>query len=535
MKKTFSLLFVLMILLGSFFAVGCKKKPQEEEPKKVELVVEFTDPAKTTLKIGETAQLSYTVTSESTVTAAYESSDNSIASVSNTGLVTAAKAGSATIKITVTDSEGAKKEKSYTFTVEAKTFTVTLELDGGTVDDGKTSITGNEGTEITLPTPKKNGYEFLGWKLENGKTYITKVTLTENVKVYASYQKIVTYFIVTYNLDGGNLNETTAQVAEGSNYTLKTPTKEGFVFLGYTLTQDGSEYITKLENVSADTTVYAHWEATCKITYNLDGATYNGKTSVTKGETLKLGFPVKENYVFLGWSLGTAGTSYISEVENIQADTTLVANWKSLSDALAETAEGGTLILGPGKYTGLTIDKSLTLLGANAKQNPNIGPRTEESTFTGDIIINASNVTIKGIMLTGAGRIKAGEEDLENITLENIYVYAATLNVGNISVNAPFYFVAAVGKTITNLTIKNSRIDNDPSIGNDRPMIMYYRDVENLTVEGNVFNGRQTQYNDGMKIETTDAAFGVKQYICTLSTIRNLDEKIWPWYIQYQK
>ena len=89
MKKTFSLLFVLMILLGSFFAVGCRKKPQEEEPKKVELVVEFTDPAKTTLKIGETAQLSYTVTSESTATAAYESSDNSIASVSNSGLVTA--------------------------------------------------------------------------------------------------------------------------------------------------------------------------------------------------------------------------------------------------------------------------------------------------------------------------------------------------------------------------------------------------------------------------------------------------------------
>ena len=427
MKKTFSLLFVLIILLGSFFAVGCKKKPQEEEPKKVELVVEFTDPAKTTLKIGETAQLSYTVTSESTATATYESSDSSVASVSNSGLVTAAKAGSATIKITVTDSEGAKKEKSYTFTVEAKTFTVTLELDGGTVDGGKTSITGNEGTEITLPTPKKNGYEFLGWKLENGKTYITKVTLTENVKVYASYQKIVTYFTVTYNLDGGNLSETTAQVAEGSNYTLKTPTKEGFVFLGYTLTQDGSEYITKLENVSADTTVYAHWEATCKITYNLDGATYNGKTAVKKGDTLTLGFPTKENFVFLGWTVGEAGTNYITKIENVQADTTLVANWKSLSDALAETVEGGILVLGPGKYTGLTIDKSLTLLGANANQNPNVGTRSEETIFTGDILINASNVVIKGIMLIGAGRIKAGDADLENITLENIYVYGSIL------------------------------------------------------------------------------------------------------------
>lgn len=510
MKKTFSLLFVLMILLTSLFAVGCKKKPQEEEPKKVELVVEFTDPAKTTLKVGETAQLSYTVTSESTVTAAYESSDSSVASVSNTGLVTAAKAGSATIKITVTDSEGAKKDKSYTFTVEANTYTVTLELDGGTVEGGKTSITGTEGAEITLPVATKEGYEFLGWKFENGKTYITKVTLTQNVKVFASYQKNVTYFTVTYSLDGGSLSETTAQVAEGSNYTLKTPTKDGFIFLGYTLTQEGTEYITKIENISADTTVYAHWEATCKITYNLDGATYSGKTSVAKGESIKLGFPEKENFVFLGWTVGTAGTNYITELTNVQADTTLVANWKSLSDALSETAEGGTLILGPGKYSGLTIDKSLTLLGANANQNPNVGTRTDESVFTGDILINASNVTIKGIMLTGAGRIKAGEDDLSNITIENVYVYGATLNVGNISANAPFYFVAAKDKVITDLTIKNSCIENNPEVTNDRPMVMVYADVENLTITGNSFTGRRTNYNDAIKVITDNAAFGVK-------------------------
>ena len=511
MNKRFKLIIVLLVIVSMFLVVGCKKKknPEPEPDPKTELVVDFADASKTTLKVGETVQLSHTVTSESTTTAAYVSSQASVASVSETGLVTALAKGSATIKVTVTDTEGNKKEKEYTFTVEAKTFTLTFNLDGGTMT-GALTMTVEEGTEVTLPTPSKENYDFLGWKKDNGATYVTKVTVTADTTVKACWELHIVYHTLTYSLDGGTLSKTTAQVADGKDYVLKTPTKEGCAFLGYTLVQDSTDYIRKVTNVTADITVYAHWVDVYSVTYNLDGGTYAGAKQVKKGGTLTLGTPVKSDFVFLGWSLTQGSTNYVTEVNDVSAAVTLYANWGSLADALAAVEEGGTLELGPGLYTTITIDKPMTLLGANAKQNPNVGPRGEETIFKGDILITASNVTIKGIELTGAGRIKGGEDNLENITIENVYVYGSTLNVGNVSTNAPFYFIAAADKVIKNLTLKNNLIDNDASISNDRPMIMYYRDVENLTVTGNVFFGRQTQYNDGIKIESTDAAFGVK-------------------------
>ena len=517
MKKVFKLFFVLFLFIASLFVVGCgkdkdkdKDKDKGKEPEKVELVVEFTDPAKTTLKVGETAQLGYTVTSESTVTGAYASSNASVASVSDAGLVTANAKGSATITITVTDTEGNKKEKSYNFTVEAITYTLTLDLDGGALAEGSTTQVLEEGTQVTLPTPSKEGFNFIGWKLD--KNYVTKVTLNKDLTVKAEWEKQIVYHTVTYNLDGGTLKETSVKVAEGSDYVLLKPTKEGFEFVGYTLSADSSEYVRKIKNISADTSVYAHWAESFTVTYNLDGGTYNGPTSVKKGGSLALEAASKKDAIFLGWTLSADGTEYIEEVNDVEANVALYAHFKALADALAEVEEGGTLVLSAGTYSGLTIDKPMTLLGNNANQNPNIGPRKAESTFIGDITITASNVTIKGIELQGAGRIMSSGSNIENILVENVEVYASTLNVGNVSTNAPFYFLGGsdTNTIVKNLTLKNCRIDNDPTISNDRPMIMYYRDVENLTVTGCEFYGRQIQYNDGMKIETTNAAFGVK-------------------------
>ena len=514
MKKIFKLFFVLFLFIASLFVVGCKKDDDDKKDdnkdrdKKVELVVEFTDPAKTTLKVGETALLGYTVTSESTATGAYASSSESVASVSDAGLVTAKAKGSATITITVTDSEGNKKEKSYNFTVEAITYTLTLDLDGGTLASGSTTQVLEEGTQVTLPTPTKDGFNFVGWKLD--KNYVTKVTLSKDLTVKAEWEKQIVYHTVTYNLDGGTLSSNTAQVADGSDYVLKTPTKDGFAFLGYTLVQDSTDYTRKLKNVTADVAVFAHWIEVFEVTYNLDGGTYSGASQVKKGGSLTLGTPVKSDYVFLGWSSTQGGTDYITEVNDVQAAVTLYANWKSLAEALEAVEEGGTLVLGAGSYTTLTITKPMTLLGNNAYQNPNIGPRDEETVFTGDIVIEASNVTIKGIMLTGAGRVKAGTEDIENILLENIYIYGTTHNVGNKNATTQFDFVAAPGKIIKNLTLKNSRMDNDPSLTSDRPMVMTLADVENLTITGNVFNAKKVNYNDAIKIVTDNAAFGVK-------------------------
>lgn len=56
----------------------------------------------------------------------------------------------------------------------AVTSNLIFDLDGGTCADLPTSY--EEGTEVTLPTPTKEGYDFLGWEY-NG-TIITSITAT---------------------------------------------------------------------------------------------------------------------------------------------------------------------------------------------------------------------------------------------------------------------------------------------------------------------------------------------------------------------
>ena len=184
----------------------------------------------------------------------------------------------------------------------------------------------------------------------------------------------------------------------------------------------------------------------------------------------------------------------------------------TLEAALAVAPANTTIKVAAGTYAGATIaTEGITVLGPNANQDPNVGPRAEEAIFTSDLVISASKVTLKGIELTGAARVFANDAEFENLTIENVFFNGITVNGGNLSSTAPIHLYAAVGKQLTNVVIKNCKlVSATEGVTSDRPMIMIYRDIENLTVVGNVFDVKGNNYNDGIKIDTTDAAFGVK-------------------------
>lgn len=82
-------------------------------------------------------------------------------------------------------------------------FNIEYDLDGGECDELVLSAT--NGTVVTLPKPEKYGNVFLGWSLEKGsEEYVTKITLTENTKLYANWYE-ATFFYVTYELNGGSI------------------------------------------------------------------------------------------------------------------------------------------------------------------------------------------------------------------------------------------------------------------------------------------------------------------------------------------
>ncbi|MBQ8143042.1 MAG: InlB B-repeat-containing protein [Bacilli bacterium] len=69
---------------------------------------------------------------------------------------------------------------------------ITYNLDGGTNSDGNPSVY-TEGTELVLQNPTKEGYDFLGWYLNNDtSTYVTKIpsTQTGDVTLTANWAKV---------------------------------------------------------------------------------------------------------------------------------------------------------------------------------------------------------------------------------------------------------------------------------------------------------------------------------------------------------
>ena len=156
-------------------------------------------PTSKSLKVGETVQLVATVSPQNATNKAvtYVSSKPSVATVSETGLVTAKVAGTTTITVTTVD--GNKTATSaITVTssgggntgggnVSTKKYTLTFNTDGGSEVD---SLEAKEGTKITLDkyVSEKSGYKFDGWYSDKELTKkVTEITLNKDTTIYAKW------------------------------------------------------------------------------------------------------------------------------------------------------------------------------------------------------------------------------------------------------------------------------------------------------------------------------------------------------------
>ena len=161
-------------------------------------------------------------------------------------------------------------------------YTITFDVNGGNSLTNST-FTAEAGAVIEFPNPVKDGYEFLGWYTENEK--FEKTTMPEeNITLVAKWSKVIVYSDIVYNLDGGvNPNDAPSQYEEGKELTLPTPTKEGHSFLGWSLQENSTTYITKIYSTQKGiVTLYANWEENSQpevgdpfeIDYELNGGAW---------------------------------------------------------------------------------------------------------------------------------------------------------------------------------------------------------------------------------------------------------------------
>jgi len=197
----------------------------------------------------------------------------------------------------------------------------------------KTVTNRTYGTEYTEEALSLTGYTLISATQQ-------KVTASYEDNEIIFYYKPISYTI-TYNLDGGALDEDEsnpeAYTVESETFTLHNPTKEGYIFAGWTGTNldEATLTVNILKGSTGDRVYTATWTAIpYTITYNLDyGALPTGVTNPEKytieTESFTLNNPTKAGYEFLGWT-GTGfndATKDVTVAKGSTGDRSYTAMW----------------------------------------------------------------------------------------------------------------------------------------------------------------------------------------------------------------
>ena len=209
--------------------------------------------------------------------------------------------------------------------------------------------------------------------------------------------------------------------------------------------------------------------------------------------------------------LDIAPTSPPESEKVLIVDPNLDGGYSSISDAINAAEEGDTVLIASGTYDEeVTIDKAITLIGANAGVNPVTQERSEETVFEKDIVVNADGVVIDGIKLEGDGRIKGSDEGNDGIVIQNVVSANSTINeTVEDRYDAPIYLYSSSGDVeYTNVVINQVKYEDSSG----RAMILYGNNINGLTITNSYFSTDATtnMYNDAIKIYATDGTYGIK-------------------------
>ena len=146
--------------------------------------------------------------------------------------------------------------------------------------------------DYTIPTPIRDGYDFLGWYDQNSTsgTKYTKLTKGYQGTLYALWQE-TPKGDVTWVLNGGSVSVTLPNYITDAPYTIPTPTKATYVFVGwYDQNSTSGNKLTQLP-VGYKGTVYAIWRES-KVTWELNGGELPKAAEVPTNDSLWNAFKV---------------------------------------------------------------------------------------------------------------------------------------------------------------------------------------------------------------------------------------------------
>ena len=266
-------------------------------------------------------------------------------------------------QMNVTIPKGTTGDRTYTGCWQAIEYTITLDTSGGNALDAISyAVTSSP---ITLPTPVRTGYTFLGWTGEGITTPQTSVIIPKGStgdKAYTANWQVIEYTI-TLDTNGGPVVSPIKYTVEDT-FTLPYILRPGYEFAGWTLDGSGMLPSTPLiiyPGTTGDLHYKAEWRlAEYTITMDLNGGSGQEKVVYTiTDEDFELPTPTRNGYEFVGWTgerITTPQTS-VKIPKGSTGNKAYTANWKVIRYTITLVTNGGAVIASI-RYT---VEDSVTL------------------------------------------------------------------------------------------------------------------------------------------------------------------------------
>lgn len=198
-------------------------------------------------------------------------------------------------------------------------YTVKFIIDGQVYH----SVSVSRGGKVPVPEePKKSGYRFDGWYLDDGvwtQPFNSTTSVIADISVYAHWLEIVSpepeTYVITFDSNGGSA-VSAIRVREGYSFTLPaSPERADYAFGGWYLDSACTAEFTTSYTVTKDMTVYAKWTLKNSETYfvvekgTLVSLTEDGKS------TKELALPESVN----GVTITAIGDGLFENCTNLQS------------------------------------------------------------------------------------------------------------------------------------------------------------------------------------------------------------------------
>ena len=263
----------------------------------------------------------------------------------------------------VTIPKGSTGDKTYIENWELTEYNITMDLNGGSGQEKVVYTMTDE--DFELPTPTRNGYEFVGWTGEDITTPQTSVKIPKGStgnKAYTANWQVIEYTI-TLDTNGGPAVSPIKYTVEDS-FTLPYLLRTGYEFVGWTLDGSGMLPFTPLiiyPGTTGDLRYKAEWRlAEYTITMDLNGGSGQEKMVYTMtDEEFELPTPTRNGYEFVGWTgerITTPQTS-VKIPKGSTGNKAYTANWKVIRYTITLVTNGGAVIASI-RYT---VEDSVTL------------------------------------------------------------------------------------------------------------------------------------------------------------------------------